>query len=289
MILDGKKARDFCKARLKERISSLGFSPRLAILQIGDNKESAIDIEQKKKFGASIGATVEHARFPESASAAQIEEKMRDLNGDPSVDGIILQLPVPSNLDKLSLLNLIDPKKDVDGLTDENQRRLEEGKPRFIPATAKAVMDLLDFYRIDPSEKKAVVLGRSRLVGHPIAEMLKLRGARVEVCHSKTPDVPKKAKTADILVAAVGKPWLVDAEYIKNQDVTVIDVGINSVKGDVLENEIPRRKVVGDVDFENVEPRVAAITPVPGGVGPMTVLSLFDNLISAAEERCRRQ
>ncbi|MBI5134405.1 MAG: bifunctional 5,10-methylenetetrahydrofolate dehydrogenase/5,10-methenyltetrahydrofolate cyclohydrolase [Candidatus Taylorbacteria bacterium] len=288
LILDGKKARDSYKSRLIERVGALSCTPTLALVQIGDNRESTIYIEQKKKFGQTIGAHTEHIHLPENATENSISSRILALNRRDDVHGIIIQLPLPAHLDRLSLINLIDPEKDVDGLTDENQRLLEEGTPRHIPATAKGVSLLLDFYGISPAGKKAVVFGRSRLVGHPAAKLLEMKGADVSVCHSKTEDPEKISKTANILVVAVGKPGLIGARHVK-EGAVVIDVGINSVSGAKLEEEIPKRKIVGDVDFEAVQSLASAISPVPGGVGPMTVLSLFDNLISSAEKSCPRQ
>ncbi len=272
LILDGRKARDSYKAALAKRAAGLGA--RLAIIQIGDNRESNVYIAQKKKFGLDIGVAVEHIRFDADITQDKLSAEIARLNTRKDIHGIILQLPIPAQIDKLAALNAIDPNKDVDGLTDENQRLLEQGRPRFIPATAKGVMSLLDFYKISVAGKKAVVLGRSRLVGHPMAELLKIRGAAVTVCHSKTPDVPEKARTADILISAVGKAGLVTKSYIGASSSVVIDVGLNTG---------PLGKLVGDVAFDEVAPLVAAVSPVPGGVGPMTVLSLFDNLILSAE------
>lgn len=284
LILDGKKARDFYKARLIERVSALPRVPTLAILQIGNNPESTVYIEQKKRFGAAIGAKVDHIHLPESSSQADVAETVSRLNRDVSIDGVIIQLPLPSHLDKLALINLIDPEKDVDGLTDENQRLLDEGRPSHIPATAKGVGLLLDFYGIESKGKRAAIMGRSRLVGHPTANVLKLRGADTIVCHSKTLNPQTITKAADILVVAIGKPRLIGPEYVKAGAV-VVDVGINALKTD----DTSKRKVVGDVDFEAVQSLTTAISPVPGGVGPMTVLSLFDNLISSAERNRPRK
>lgn len=291
LILDGKKARDFYMTHLVHKVAALkarGIAPRLAIVQIGDNKESNIYIEQKVKFGRAIDVLVDHVCMPETSSQLEMKALIEKLNHDPAVHGIILQLPIPEHLDKIALINLIDAKKDVDGLTDENVRLLDLGTPHFIPATAKGVMTLLDFYKIDPKGKKAAVFGRSRLVGHPIAELLRLRGASVSVCHSKTVAPEDISKHADIVVVAIGRPHYIGARFIK-EGAIVVDVGINAAApapgtaAHKLEEEIPRRKIVGDVDFMAVSPIVSAISPVPGGVGPMTVLSLFDNLISSVE------
>jgi 5,10-methylene-tetrahydrofolate dehydrogenase/methenyl tetrahydrofolate cyclohydrolase len=288
LILDGRKARDFYTTTLIDRVNALSAVPALAIIQIGENAESTAYIGQKKKFGEKIGARVEHVKFAADVEASDVEATIAKLNARDDIHGIIIQLPLPAHLDKLALINAIDPAKDVDGLTDENQKLLEEGRPRFVPATAKGVMHLLDFYSIPIANKKAVVLGRSRLVGRPIAEALRAKGAHVTVCHSKTEDVPRIAKEADILVVAIGKPLHVDAHYIGKSDTVVVDVGINSIEANAPEG-ISKRKLVGDVDSDDIGPAVSAISPVPGGVGPMTVLSLFDNLVVSAETACRRK
>jgi methylenetetrahydrofolate dehydrogenase (NADP+) / methenyltetrahydrofolate cyclohydrolase len=272
IILDGRKARDFYKARLTERVSKLARKPCLAIVQVGNNPESAVYIGQKKLFGASIGAQVEHVHLGSGISFADLSNVIKGLNERANVNGIIVQLPLPAHLDKLSVINLIDPKKDTDGLTDLNQALLSKGAPHCIPATAKGVATLLDFYSIPISGKSVVVLGRSRLVGSPAADLMRMRGATVSVCHSKTTNPKDIAQTADILIVAIGKPGHVDASYVKKGAV-VVDVGLTSVAG----------KLKGDVDQESVSKIASALTPVPGGVGPMTVLSLFDTLITSAD------
>jgi 5,10-methylene-tetrahydrofolate dehydrogenase/methenyl tetrahydrofolate cyclohydrolase len=275
LLLDGKKARDFYTEKLSAKIRKLGFSPTLAIVQIGDNASSTAYIEQKKKFAAKIGATVEHIKFPENISFDEIKKAIHLLNGNTHIHGIIVQLPLPENLDKMSAINLIIPSKDVDGLTKNT---------KFIPATARGIKSLLDFYNISVAGKKVAVLGRSMLVGAPTARLLEDCGASVIVCHSKTPDTRDITKDSDIIVVAIGKPKLIDETYIGDNFPIVVDVGINSIKGEKFEEEISRRKIVGDVDFDKVSPLVSAISPVPGGVGPMTVLSLFENLVLAAEK-----
>ncbi|MEK7607337.1 MAG: bifunctional 5,10-methylenetetrahydrofolate dehydrogenase/5,10-methenyltetrahydrofolate cyclohydrolase [Patescibacteria group bacterium] len=264
-ILDGKIARDFYKKALIEKVKKFSFVPTLSIVQIGDNKESSIYIEQKKKFGLSIGVKVSHIHLPESVTFLEISEIVKKENLKKEVFGIIIQSPVPEHLDFIKLVNLIDPKKDVDGLTDENQKLLADGKPRFIPATACGVMFLLEFYKIPVLDKKVAVIGRSRLVGGPIAKVMEMGGAYVTVCHSKTPNTAEITRQSDIVIVAVGKPEFIDRSYIKKGGV-IIDVGISGLKG--------------DVNFADVSSVVSAISPVPGGVGPMTVLALFDNLVS---------
>ncbi len=265
LILDGKKARDFYTDRLAAKIRALGFSPLLAIIQVGDNPSSTSYINQKKKFGEKIGATIEHVKFPNDVSFEEIKNRIFILNGDKNVNGIIIQLPLPANLDKKTLINLISPKKDVDGLTENS---------KFIPATAKGVKSLLDFYKISVKGKKVAVLGRSILVGTPTAKLMENSGALVSVCHSKTENTRKVTRNSDIIIVAVGKARLVDETYIGKNKPVVVDVGISDYEG----------RLSGDVDFEKVKTLISAITPVPGGVGPMTVLSLFENLVLAAEK-----
>ena len=281
ILLDGKIARDVRTRALNASFSTLGFVVRLAIVQVGDNPDSTVYIEQKKKFALKIGVTVSHLKFPEDVSFETLSREIQNLNIDSTIHGIIVQLPLPKHLDKEKVIALIYPEKDVDGLTDENQQLLAESHPRFVPATARGILSLLDFYHIPLNGKKVVVLGRSRLVGMPTALAMKSRGALVSVCHSQTLNTREVTLTSDIVIVAIGKPELIDVSYIK-KDAVVVDVGINSASG-ALEEEISKRRVVGDVNFESVVSIVSAISPVPGGVGPMTVLSLFENLLDATK------
>jgi len=265
LILDGKKARDFYAEKLAAKIRTLGFSPCLAIIQVGDNASSTAYIEQKKKFGAKIGADVIHMKFPTNISFDELKKEISALNVDKNTHGIIVQLPLPEHIDKISLINLISPNKDVDGLTQNT---------KFIPATALGVKSLLDFYKIEVKDKEIAVLGRSMLVGTPTAKLLESFGAYVAVCHSKTENTREITKNSDIIVIAVGKARLIDETYIGKNRPVVVDIGLSKHDG----------RLSGDVDFEKVNTLVSAITPVPGGVGPMTVLSLFENLVLAAEK-----
>lgn len=274
LILDGKKVRDFRAGLLIERVRGLSHAPTLALFQVGDDPASSAYIAQKKAFAARIGACVIHRHFPVDASFDEISAAIRADNDDPSVHGIILQLPVPAPLSANSLIDLISPLKDVDGLTSENQALLAEGRPRYVPATARAVSAILDFYNIPVKGRKVVVLGRSRLVGSPTALLLSAQGGEVTVCHSKTENTKDVAREADILVVAIGKPGLIGAEYVR-EGAVVIDVGITRVDG----------RLMGDVDHTAVESHVSAMTPVPGGVGPVTVLSLFDTLVESVDYR----
>jgi methylenetetrahydrofolate dehydrogenase (NADP+)/methenyltetrahydrofolate cyclohydrolase len=282
-ILDGKVVRDSRAKSLKEKISKMAVKPKLVIIQIGSLPESDAYIRQKKKFGETIGALVELKNFPENVGKEEIISVIRKLNSDASVSGIIVQLPLPENLDKNEIINFIDPLKDVDGLTSASLKLLWENKKGgYIPATAKAIVSILDYYEIPIKGKRIVVVGRSSLVGKPALLTLLNRDATVTLCHSQTKNLPETTKQAEILIVAIGKPNFIGKDCVSNGQV-VIDVGINLIAGTKLEEEIPGKKFVGDVDFEAVKDIVSAISPVPGGVGPMTVLSLFENLTEAHE------
>ncbi len=286
-ILDGKVVRDQMADNLSSIIYHLSSKPKLVIIQVGDNPESNTYIGQKVKFGERIGAIVDLQKFPADISQDQLSSNLQQLNSDPSVHGIIIQLPISEHLDKDKLIELIDPKKDVDGLTITNQKLLEENNPQaVIPATAKGVISILNFYKVPIKGKKITVVGRSKLVGKPVAEILANMGAHITVCHSQTLDLKQETRNADIIVVAVGKPNLIGKEHVSPNQV-VIDVGINVIdsKPDELSTITHKRSLVGDVNFAEVSQIVSAITPVPGGVGPMTVASLFENLLEAHKKQ----
>lgn len=273
-MLDGRIVRASRLATLSEKIKRFPRIPTLAIIQVGDRADSAAYIRAKKAFAERIGARVNHTHFPEGVSETEVVDMIAKLNIDSEIDGIIVQLPLPAHLDSNKIINTIDPKKDVDGLTDTNQTLLSKNDPQaVIPATARGVKELLEYYKIDLKGKKVAVVGRSRLVGTPIAHACAHAGAEVIVCHSKTLDLVHETKKADVVVVAVGKPDLIGAAHIKPGAV-VIDVGINRASDGSLK---------GDVDFVQVEGVASAVTPVPGGVGQMTVLALFENLIDACK------
>ncbi|MCR4311303.1 MAG: bifunctional 5,10-methylenetetrahydrofolate dehydrogenase/5,10-methenyltetrahydrofolate cyclohydrolase [Candidatus Taylorbacteria bacterium] len=284
VILDGRKLRDARTGALKKEFSAFLEKPVLVIIQVGDLAESDAYIRQKVKFGELLGVPVIHKKFPDSIDEKVLIEAIRTLNHDTAVKGVIVQLPIPSRFSTQKIIDEIDQVKDVDGLTLNNKKRFEGGdKQAVVPATARGVLTLLRGYHIPVSGRKVTVIGRSTLVGSPIATLLSREGASVTTCHRGTEKIPEKAKGADVLIVATGNPHLVTKEYVSPEQ-TVIDVGINSIEGQKLEEEIPSRKIVGDVDFEGVKDIVGAISPVPGGVGPMTVLSLFENL----KDACRR-
>ncbi len=276
MILLGTQIRDQIRERLSARISNANLKPILAILQVGKREDSTAYIAQKKLFAERIGASVKHIQYEETIKESALLDDIRLLNADDNIHGIILQIPIPEHLNKNTLIESIDPKKDVDGLTSANLKKLYENDPTgHMPATAKGIVTLLEHYKIPITGKKVVVVGRSSLVGKPVALALLNKDATVTVCHLETQNLEKETAQADILVVAAGHPHLITKNHVK-EGQTIIDVGINPGSNG--------KKFVGDVDFDAVQDIVSAITPVPGGVGPLTVASLFENLVSACEK-----
>lgn len=261
MIIDCRKSRERYTAILKERIAGLSVEPCLVIIQIGNRPDSDSFIIAKKNFALKTGIKEIHVQLSEDVSESDVLDEIKKYNISNEVHGIIVQLPLPKNLNKEKIINSIDPKKDVDGLTPDTL---------FTPATARGIKELLDFYNINLSGKKVTVVGQSDLVGKPIAQMCRFNNATVTVCDSKTEDVSSKTKSADILIVAIGKPNFIDEKYISKGQI-VIDVGMTRY------NE----RFTGDVDLEKVKDIVEMITPVPGGVGQMTALALFENLVDA--------
>lgn len=285
LILDGKKVRDEIAETLKERVAGCGDKPKLVIIQIGENKESTAYIRQKKLFAEKIGAEVDHVQLPLDASTEDVLTRIQQANVDSSVHGTLLQLPVPERLDVERVIEAIQPVKDVDGLCSVNVKLLWEGSAGgHMPATTRGILSLLDYYQIPIAGKRVVVVGRSFLVGRPTAIALLNRDATVTIAHSKTPNVPQIARGADILVTAAGKPHFIQREHVHENQV-IIDVGITAITGKKLNDEVPEETLAGDVDFDMVKGIVQALSPVPGGVGPMTVASLFQNLIDAYERQ----
>ncbi|MCX6716225.1 MAG: bifunctional 5,10-methylenetetrahydrofolate dehydrogenase/5,10-methenyltetrahydrofolate cyclohydrolase [Candidatus Taylorbacteria bacterium] len=278
LILDGKAVRDARFTELKARIQALIKPPILAIVQVGDREDTNAYIKAKITFGEKLGVVVKHIKLDEKISQHELVAKVRECNEDENIKGIIIQLPLPIAIDQDAAIEAILPAKDVDGLTAFNVKQWLEGREEAVlPATTRGVKELLEHYKIELFGKHAVIVGRSMLVGKPLAALCLNENAFVTVCHSKTADLVSQTKTADVLIVAAGKPRLIGAGHVQ-KGTTVIDVGINTVIGEKLEDEIPEKKLVGDVDFEAVKDIVSAITPVPGGVGPMTVLALFENL-----------
>ncbi|MHB1316503.1 MAG: bifunctional 5,10-methylenetetrahydrofolate dehydrogenase/5,10-methenyltetrahydrofolate cyclohydrolase [Minisyncoccota bacterium] len=272
-ILSGLTVRDSMKNKLIEKVSSFSSTPKLIIIQVGGREDSNIYIKQKINFGKSIGVLVEHVKFPESIKEDQLKIEIEKYNKETDATGIIIQLPLPTHIPR-TVIDYISPKKDVDRLTRYHQEQLQIGNKDSAPPTAKAILSLLLFYKIPIKDKHVVVIGRSKLVGGPTKSLLEIYGARVSVIHSKTEDPKSVTKTADVLVVACGVAHLVSKEWIDVQKNTVIiDVGIHKIEG----------KIIGDVDFESVSSVISAISPVPGGVGPLTVTCLFQNLLHIHE------
>lgn len=286
-ILFGKPVKEKIKESLTMRVSALGYTPKLVILQVGDREDSAIYIRNKIKFGEEIGAHVEHLKFEETILEKDLLAQIEKLNADKNVNGIIVQLPLPPHLNAEKVTRSVIAAKDVDGLGYQKPEDIS-----IIPATTRAILEILNFYGLEIKNKKVAIIGRSRLVGAPTAEMMKREGGLVSVCHRQTSNIEEVCKSSDILVSAAGQPKLVGPDFV-NQDQTIIDVGINTIipltptrltGGQVTsKGEIPKKQIVGDVDFDEVQPIVKKITPVPGGVGVVTVACLFMNLLDAAE------
>ncbi|MDO8564920.1 MAG: bifunctional 5,10-methylenetetrahydrofolate dehydrogenase/5,10-methenyltetrahydrofolate cyclohydrolase [bacterium] len=283
LILDGKVVRDKIAAELRQRILAFSSKPKLVIIQIGENEESATYIQQKKRFGESIGAVVEHVALPADTSERDVLSAIKQYNSDSNTHGIIIQMPIPDSFDRDRVLDAIAPEKDVDGLGSASVKALWEGKRAgYMPATTKGILSLLEYYKIPIAGKNVVVVGRSFLVGKPTAQALLNLDATVTIAHSKTVNLPALTQHADILIVATGNPHFIQRDHVRAGQV-IIDVGITAVTGEKLDEEVGERTITGDVHFDAVKDTVHAISPVPGGVGPMTVASLFENLVTAFE------
>ena len=271
------RAKDFKEKHLpilKDKISKLNEQLGLAVIQVGNDEASDIYVKQKGKLAEELGYKFVHKKFAEDVNNEEIINYINELNNDDSIDGIIVQMPLPEQLDSSLIQNSISELKDVDGLTDLNAGKLLHKVPSLLACTPKGIAELLDEYKIDVDGMNAVVIGRSILVGKPIANILTNRNATVTLCHSHSKDIPYYTRNADIVVVAVGKKDLLTADMVKD-NVIVIDVGINRVDG----------KLYGDVDFPNVSEKASYITPVPGGIGPMTVYELMNNVYEAHQMR----
>ncbi len=278
VILDGKALAARIRGELGGQVAQLrarGIEPGLAVVLVGEDPASQIYVRNKTAACAQAGIRTFDHRLPPSTSEAELLALIARLNADPAVDGILIQLPLPSTIDARRVLPAVDPRKDVDGIHPENVGRLLMGEPRFVACTPFGVMKLVAEAGLSPAGANAVVVGRSNMVGKPMAALLLAADATVTVCHSKTRDLAAIVARADLVVAAVGRPEMVRGDWIKPGAV-VIDVGIN------------RRadgKLLGDVEFGPAAARASAITPVPGGVGPMTIAMLLVNTVTAAEIR----
>ncbi|SDL99769.1 bifunctional methylenetetrahydrofolate dehydrogenase/methenyltetrahydrofolate cyclohydrolase FolD [Halarsenatibacter silvermanii] len=277
-LIDGKQIASDIREELKGRVQELkeeGRVPGISVVLVGDNPASQTYVNMKDKAAEEIGIYSDKKEVSDDISEQELLGIIDDLNNDDEIDGILVQLPLPDHIDEHKVIESIDPAKDVDGFHPVNTGRLFSGqqdKLRFDPCTPKGIIELIERQGIDIEGKDAVILGRSNIVGKPVAHLLIEKNATITICHSRTDDLAGKASSADILVAAVGRPEFVTEDMVK-EGACVIDVGINRVDGEL----------VGDVDFEAVKEKAGPITPVPGGVGPMTIAMLMHNTVKARE------
>lgn len=267
MILDGRMVANLRNGILKEKITSNNVKLKTAIIIVGNNEASLVYVKNKIKAAKKVGIETVLYHLDEETTEKTLTNLIDKLNNDKTIDGILLQVPLPSHLDDYKFINLIDYKKDIDGFTTINQGRLFQKLPTINSATPQGIINLLNHYNINVSGMNAVVIGRSQIVGLPVAKLLTDLNATVTICHSRTKDLSLYTKNADLIVVAVGSPKLLTADMVK-EGVIVVDVGINRVNG----------KLEGDVDFEGVSKKAKYITPVPKGVGPMTINALLENI-----------
>lgn len=288
ILLDGKQTADHLKqeiaAKVEEIVAQGGKRPHLAAILVGDDGASQTYVANKEKACSQVGFRSTVLRFPADTSEEFLLGKIDYLNHDDDIDGFIVQLPLPKHIDEQKIINAISPDKDVDGFHPVNVGKMMLSLPTFISATPYGILALLEHYNIETKGKHCVILGRSNIVGRPMANLLSQKGnpgdCTVTVCHSRTKDISKYTLEADIIVAAIGVPHFLKAEMVK-EGAVVIDVGITRINADTKSGY----KLVGDVDFDNVAPKCSYITPVPGGVGPMTIISLLRNTLQAASQR----
>ena len=278
MIIDGKKEAAILREEIKKEILLLKEktkkAPGLSVILIGDYAPSQIYVKNKEKNSKEVGINSEVIKYPKDITEQEVLNKIKELNNNPEVSGILVQLPLPKHINKEKIINAIHPKKDVDGFNPINVGNLASGYDAIIPCTPLGCLHLIKKIEKNLSGKHAVIIGRSNLNGKPMAQLLLRENCTVTIVHSKTKDLKAECQKADILVAAVGKANLVKSDWVK-KDSIIIDVGINKVE----------EKIVGDVDFESVKEKVKAITPVPGGVGPMTIACLLKNTLECFKAR----
>ena len=279
--MDGKSLAAEVEARLKssvDQMAAAGVRPTLATILVGNDPSSKVYVASKHKAAGRVGILSRSHSLPEETSEQELMSLIRGLNSEREVNGILLQLPLPRHLDELRMIEAIDPGKDVDGLTTTNAGRLAYGSTDLIPCTPRGIMELLHHYKVPIRSSSAVIVNRSQLVGKPLYHLLLEEDATVTVCHSKSLDLPSITSRADILVTAVGRRpgFLVTADMVK-EGAAIVDVAMNRVDG----------KLVGDVDYEGVSAKASFITPVPGGVGPMTVVMLMQNTVIATQRQNR--
>ena len=281
IVIDGKKVAADMKAELSREVEILkqkGTNPSLAVILVGDDPASAVYVRNKHKTCLELGITSIEIKLPGETTEEDLIAKINELNSDNSVHGILVQLPLPRHISSERVITSILPEKDVDAFTRDSVGRIVEGKYGFLPCTPAGIMKLLEYYGVSVDGKDCVVVGRSNIVGKPMALLLLNANGTVTVCHSKTKNLSEVTKSAEILVVAVGRPNFITADMVK-QDAVVIDVGINRTEGG---------KLCGDVDFESVAEIAGMITPVPGGVGPMTITMLMQNTVLAAKNIAKK-
>ncbi len=272
-LIDGKALAAKIRKQLKEKIEKENLNPGLAVIFVGEDEASKIYVRNKSKACDEVGINFKEYNLPSSTSQEELIKLIKEINNDNSIDGILLQSPIPRNLDIQEAFAAISPEKDVDGFNPVNIGNLEIGRPNFIPCTPFGIMKMFEEYKIDLQGKKAVVLGRSNIVGKPMAQCLLSKNATVTICHSKTVNIENEIREADVIVSAIGQTKFVKGDWIKDNAV-IIDVGMNRDENG---------KLCGDVDFDEAVEKASYITPVPGGVGPMTIAMLLTNTLKACE------
>lgn len=289
ILLDGQIAAEAIKKDIAGEVARWTLEwdkkPHLAAILVGDDPASQTYVRNKEKDCNQVGINSSVYRFSSDISKERLIECVKTINEDPDIDGLIVQLPLPAHFSEQEIIETIDPSKDVDGFHPVNVGRMVLGLPSFVPATPAGIVDLLQYYNVTTRGKECVIIGRSNIVGKPLANLLSRKGGvgdcTVTLCHSHTVDLAKVCCRADIVVAALGRPRFLKADMVK-EGAVVIDVGISRVEDNTAKSGF---RLVGDVDFEQVAPRCSYITPVPGGVGPMTRLSLLKNTLQAAIKR----
>lgn len=298
--MDGKGLARKITDGMRSEVEASGLQPGLAVILVGENPASAVYVRMKEKACEKLGFFSSGFRLPADVSEDELAKLILRLNNDPDIHGILLQLPIPGHLDEKKMLSLISPDKDVDGFHPVNAGRLMVGDECFVPCTPRGIMALLDEYGVELKGKRAVVIGRSNIVGKPVAMLLLERHATVTICHSRTENLAGVCREADVVIAAVGRPYFVDETFVK-RGATVIDVGVNRVddmeiSGKLFGADSPKTAKVrekgyvlcGDVNFEAVEKNAAFLTPVPGGVGPLTIAMLMQNTFDSAKRFAKK-
>ncbi len=276
-LLNGREASKKIKEKLALRVKEIktkGINPHMAIIRVGEDPASIIYLKHKKIACESIGVKYSEIVLPDTITENELIMKIKEINIDESIHGLIVQFPLPEQISKKRIINVIDPKKDVDGLHSMNFIKMHQGEEGLRACTPLGIITLLKHNKIEIEGKDVVIIGRSKIVGEPLSKMMMNENATVTICFSKTKDLAKHTKMADIVISAVGIPHLIKEDMVKEGSI-IIDVGVSRIDG----------KIVGDVDFKNIEPKAAWITPNPGGVGPMTIVSLLNNLVKIIDNK----